>query len=58
MANEYFDLSKDPYERHNIIEQQNEEKIQNLHEDLLAWEGEVQASYERQTSSEESTARD
>jgi lipoteichoic acid synthase len=55
-ADEYFDLSRDPYERNNIIEQQSEERIQTLRDDLLAWEGRIQASYERQTSGEETTA--
>jgi lipoteichoic acid synthase len=50
MADEYFDLSKDPYEHHNIIVQQDDEEIQNLRENLLAWESRVQASYEPQTA--------
>jgi lipoteichoic acid synthase len=58
MADEYFDLSKDPYERNNIIEQQSEEKIEALREDLLAWEGRVQASYERQASGEKTAAQE
>jgi lipoteichoic acid synthase len=57
-ADEYFDLSRDPYERNNIIEQQSEERIQTLRDDLLVWEGRVQASYERQTSGEETTGSD
>jgi lipoteichoic acid synthase len=55
-ADEYFDLSKDPYERSNIIEQQSEKKIQALRDDLLAWQGRVEASYERQTSGEKTAA--
>jgi len=55
-ADEYFDLSVDPYERDNIIEQQGEAKIEALREDLLAWEGRVEASYERQSPGEETTA--
>ena len=58
MADEYFDLSEDPYERHNIIEQQGEARIEGLREDLLSWEGKVNASYERQISGEETTASD
>jgi lipoteichoic acid synthase len=46
-AEEYFDLSRDPYERDNIIEQQSDEEIRGLRDDLLAWEGRVEASYER-----------
>jgi lipoteichoic acid synthase len=55
-AEEYFDLSRDPYERNNVIEQQSEAKIEGLREDLLAWQGRIEASYERQTSEEETTA--
>ena len=49
-AEEYFDLSKDPYEKNNIIDQLSEEEILALRNDLLAWEGKVEATYERQTS--------
>jgi lipoteichoic acid synthase len=56
-AEEFFDLSEDPQERHNIIESQGEEKVQALRKDLLRWEGRVEASYEQQrTSGEETTA--
>ena len=47
-AEEYFDLSEDPYEKNNIIGQQSEAEIQALRNDLLKWEGRVEASYERQ----------
>jgi lipoteichoic acid synthase len=57
-ADEYFDLSEDPYERNNIIEQQSEEEIRALRDDLLAWEGRVEASYERQTSDERTTGEE
>jgi arylsulfatase A-like enzyme len=50
-AEEYFDLSKDPHERHNIIERLDEEKIEALRHDLLAWEARVQASYEQRRAS-------
>jgi lipoteichoic acid synthase len=55
-AEEYFDLARDPYERDNIIEQQSEAKIEGLRQDLLSWEGRVEAAYERQTSGEETTS--
>jgi phosphoglycerol transferase MdoB-like AlkP superfamily enzyme len=56
-ADEYFDLSEDPKERHNIIESQSEEKIEALRNDLLRWEGRVEAFYEQQrAASEETTA--
>jgi arylsulfatase A-like enzyme len=57
-ADEYFDLSEDPRERHNIIESQSEEKIEALRNDLLRWEGRVEASYEQQRVPEETTASD
>src|SRR3712207_1099065 len=57
-ADEYFDLSEDPYERNNIIEQHSEEEIRALRDDLLAWEGRVEASYERQTSDERTTGEE
>ena len=49
-ADEYFDLSSDPNERHNIIGQLDEEKIEALRNDLLTWEGRVEASYEQRAS--------
>jgi lipoteichoic acid synthase len=52
-AEEYFDLSKDPHERHNIIERLNEEKIEALRHDLLVWEARVEASYEQEPESSE-----
>jgi lipoteichoic acid synthase len=56
-AEEYLDLSKDPHERHNIIERLGEEKIEALRHDLLAWEARVEASYEqRRASGEKSEA--
>jgi lipoteichoic acid synthase len=57
-ADEYFDLSEDPYERNNIIEQHSEEEIRALRDDLLAWEGRVEAAYERQTSDEKTTGEE
>jgi lipoteichoic acid synthase len=56
-ADEYFDLSEDPRERHNIIESQSEEKIEALRNDLLRWEGRVEAFYEqKRAAGEETTA--
>jgi lipoteichoic acid synthase len=55
-AEEYFDLSSDPYERHNIIGRLDEEKIEALREDLLTWEGRVEASYEQRASGEKTEA--
>ncbi len=50
---EYHDLSRDPKERRNLIEDQNEKKIEALREDLLAWEARVESSYEQQRAREE-----
>ena len=52
---EYYDLSKDPDERKNLIEQQPEGKIEALRNDLLAWEARVESSYEQQRPQEETT---
>jgi lipoteichoic acid synthase len=51
-ADEYFDLSEDPHELNNIIEQQDEGRIKTLRHNLLAWEARVNASYERRASGE------
>jgi lipoteichoic acid synthase len=54
-GDEYFDLSKDPHERNNIIGRLDEEKIKALRHDLLAWASRIEASYERQASGEKTT---
>ena len=53
---EFFDLSKDPHERTNIIERQDKEKINALRNDLLAWEAQVRASYEQRRPDGETTS--
>ena len=53
---EYYDLSEDPKERNNIIEEQPEGKIDDLRDDLLVWEARVNDSYEQQRDGEETTA--
>lgn len=53
---EYFDLSEDPKERNNLIEEQGEKKIEDLRDDLLAWEARVESSYEQQRPQEETTS--
>jgi Sulfatase len=40
---EYFDLAADPGERHNLIHEQDPDKIAALRADLLRWRGEVRA---------------
>ena len=52
---EYYDLSEDPGEKKNLIEEQPEKKIENLRDDLLAWEARVTASYELQKQPQEET---
>jgi len=49
-ADEFFDLSSDPHERHDIIARLDEERIEALRNDLLTWEGRVEASYEERAS--------
>ena len=53
---EYYDLSEDPLERNNLIEEQPDRKIENLRDDLLAWQARVEASYEQQDAEEETTS--
>ena len=53
---EFYDLSKDPKERNNIIDEQPEGKIDALRDDLLTWEARVNDSYEQQREGEETTA--
>jgi lipoteichoic acid synthase len=54
-ADEFFNLSKDPHERNNIIGRLDEERINALRHDLLVWEARIEASYERQASGEKTT---
>ena len=53
---EYYDLSEDPKEQNNLIEEQPEKKIDDLRDDLLIWEARVRASYDQQRDREETTA--
>ena len=53
---EYYDLSKDPKELNNLIEEQPEKKIDKLRDELLAWEARVGSSYDQQRDPEETTA--
>jgi phosphoglycerol transferase MdoB-like AlkP superfamily enzyme len=43
---ELYDLSEDPYERRNIIDERKEEEISALRRDLLHWRARVEAAYE------------
>ena len=53
---EYYDLSEDPHEKNNIIDQQDDEKIDVLRENLLAWEARIKATYEQRLQQDESTS--
>jgi phosphoglycerol transferase MdoB-like AlkP superfamily enzyme len=53
---EYYDLSEDPKERNNIVEEQPDGKIDDLRDDLLAWKARVESSYDQQREPEETTA--
>ena len=44
---EFFDLSKDPHEENNIVDQQPKAKIMKLRYEVLAWQAKVDATYER-----------
>ena len=45
---EFFDLSKDPRETENIVNQQSEKKLKGLRYELLAWRAKVDAAYDQQ----------
>ena len=53
---EYYDLSEDPEEQNNLIDEQPEGKIEDLRDDLLAWEARVESSYDQRRPQEETTA--
>ena len=42
---EFFDLSKDPFEKQNLISERSKEEIDERREDLLAWSTGVNAGY-------------
>ncbi len=44
---EYFDLSKDPLEKENLIDDQSPEKLEGLRYNLLSWQARVESSYEK-----------
>ncbi|MGH3145736.1 MAG: LTA synthase family protein, partial [Rubrobacter sp.] len=51
---EFYDLSEDPKEQHNLIESVKEKRIDRLRNDLLAWEARVEATYEQMRPDQES----
>ncbi len=44
---EFYDLAKDPRERENLADEQSPEKLKKLRYDLLSWQAQVEASYEK-----------
>ena len=42
---EFFDLSKDPFEKQNLISERSKEEIDERREDLIAWSRRVNAQY-------------
>jgi lipoteichoic acid synthase len=44
---EVYDLSKDPYERHDIASRQSKEELEDKRSQVLAWYSRVNAMYER-----------
>ena len=44
---EYYDLAEDPRERENLADEQSDEKLERLRYELLSWQAQVKASYEK-----------
>lgn len=55
---EFFDLSRDPDERNNIIDEQDRQKIEDLRYRLLEWQARTKAAYEMRRRPEETTGSD
>ena len=53
---EYYDLTKDPDERNNLIEKQDDKRIDRLRKDLLKWQASVEAAYEERRPEEETAS--
>jgi hypothetical protein len=43
---EFFDLSKDPIEKHNLADERAKEEMDKRRNDLLVWRSSVNAAYE------------
>jgi lipoteichoic acid synthase len=43
---EFFDLSEDPFEEHNIVDECDEQEIEERRNDVVAWRARVNAIYE------------
>jgi len=46
LPEEFFDLSDDPFEEHNIVEERDEREIEERRNDVIAWRARVNAIYE------------
>jgi dsDNA-binding SOS-regulon protein len=44
---EFYDLSTDPRERENIVDEQSPEELEARREALLIWQAQVESSYEK-----------
>ena len=46
VSEEFFDLSQDPFEEHNIVDERDEQDIQERRNGVVAWRARVNAVYE------------
>jgi arylsulfatase A-like enzyme len=44
-AEELFDLSQDPFEKHNLADERSKEELDERREELFAWRTRVNAQY-------------
>jgi lipoteichoic acid synthase len=46
LPEEFFDLSEDPFEEHNIVDERAAQEIEERRHDIVAWRARVNAVYE------------
>lgn len=46
LPEEFFDLSEDPFEERNIVDERDEKEIEERRNDVIAWRARVNAIYE------------
>jgi hypothetical protein len=46
LPEEFFDLSEDPFEERNIVDERDEQEIEERRNDVIAWRARVNAIYE------------
>jgi lipoteichoic acid synthase len=46
LPEEFFDLSEDPFEEHNIVDERAAQEIEERRHDVVAWRARVNAVYE------------